>query len=144
MVGTLRINVIVGLLAFLITFALSVSNNLFLTTLLKSFYSFMTVFVLTFGFRWVLGTFAGMNQPSINGSLEQLSKESQVGQQLDVTTPDEDIDAMGLLKTNLTSTDQVSQSSDGTFAPLNPPKLTTKNSLDPEHLAEALRRMSED
>ena len=47
------------------------------------------------------------------------------------------------MKANLGSNNSL-LSNEVQFSPLNPPKLVTKNNLDPEQLAGALRRMSED
>ncbi|MEW9697697.1 hypothetical protein [Paenibacillus sp. SI8] len=143
MIGTIRINVIVAALAGILTFALSIGNNLLLTTCLRSFYSFLILFVLTFGFRWVMGLLTGAELLAKNQSTDTAVNEA-VGQTLDLTTPDdEDAVTREMLKSN----QRLNPSIDATehqFSPLNPPKLVTKNNLDPEQLAGALRRMSED
>ncbi|MFD0698360.1 hypothetical protein ACFQZT_30230 [Paenibacillus sp. GCM10027628] len=140
MIGTIRINVIVAALAGILTFALSIGNNVLLTTCMRSFYSFLILFALTFGFRWVLGFTMGLEH--VNGQSMDDSVNAAVGQNLDLTTP-EDAATHELLKANLNSplSDNAEES---LFSPLNPPKLVTKNNLDPEQLAGALRRMSED
>jgi hypothetical protein len=143
MIGTIRINVIVASLAGLFTFALSIGNNLLLSTCLKSTYSFLILFVLTFGFRWVLGVMIGAEHAAGGASYANSTIESSVGQSLDLTTPDEDEETRELMKANLGSNNSL-LSNEAQFSPLNPPKLVTKNNLDPEQLAGALRRMSED
>lgn len=143
MIGTIRINVIVATLAGLFTFALSIGNNLFLSTCLKSAYSFLILFVLTFGFRWVLGVMIGAEHAAGGASYANPATESSVGQSLDLTTPDEDEETREMMKANLGSNNSL-LSNEMQFSPLNPPKLVTKNNLDPEQLAGALRRMSED
>jgi hypothetical protein len=143
MIGTIRINVIVASLAGLFTFALSIGNNLFLSTCLKSVYSFLILFVLTFGFRWVLGVMIGAEHAAGSSSNVNSNVDSSVGQSLDMTTPDEDEETRELMKANLGNNNS-SPNSEMQFSPLNPPKLVTKNNLDPEQLAGALRRMSED
>ncbi|MDR6883883.1 hypothetical protein [Bacillus sp. 3255] len=145
MIGTMRINVIVAALAGLLTFGLSIGNNLFLTTCLRSLYSFVILFVVTFGFRWVLGLMIGAEQAA--GRADQgapAPDASSVGQTMDLTTPDDDEETRELLKANRGTSSTTSSSADMQFSPLNPPKLATKNNLDPEQLAGALRRMSED
>ena len=139
MIGSIRINVIVASLTGLFTFALSIGNNVFLSTCLKSVYSFLILFVLTFGFRWVLGVMLAAG----GSSYMNPTNDSSVGQSLDITTPDEDEETRELMKANLGSNNS-SASNEMQFSPLNPPKLVTKNNLDPEQLAGALRRMSED
>ncbi|MGO4498715.1 hypothetical protein AB4114_22810 [Paenibacillus sp. 2RAB27] len=142
MIGTIRINLIVALLAGIFTFALSIGNNLFLSSCIKAGYSFLILFVVTFGFRWVLGLLIGPVSSLEDSLLENSS--SGVGQNLDLSTPDEDEETRQLLKSNHTNQTKDAQSNDMQFSPLNPPKLVTKNNLDPEQLAGALRRMSED
>ncbi|MGG1520137.1 hypothetical protein ABE504_32505 [Paenibacillus oryzisoli] len=143
MIGTMRINVIVASLAGLFTFALSIGNNLLLSTLLKSAYAFLILFVLTFGFRWVLGLVAGAGEASAKTSADPMQENAQLGQNLDMVTPNEDGETLELMKPNLSNQNAASLS-DMQFSPLNPPKLVTKKELDPEQLAGALRRMSED
>lgn len=140
MIGTIRINFIVACAAFFITFLLSVGDNLFWTTCMRSIYSFLILFVLTFLFRWVLGIVIGPYHSFIEEQQEQLSADPQVGSQLDLVTPDEDETTRQMLKQNT----QPHQEAESLFSPLNPPKLATKNHLDPEQLAGALRRLSED
>ncbi|MNI25460.1 hypothetical protein D3C73_791100 [compost metagenome] len=140
MIGTIRINLIVAGVAFLITFVLSVGNNLFMITCLRSFYSFLILFVLTFGFRWVLGAVGGVNRFTSEDSDEAAAIDSHVGKKLDLETPDDDEATRQMMKANMgTIPDE-----DHLFTPLNPPKYASKNNLDPEQLAGALRRMSED
>lgn len=142
MIGTIRINLIVALLAGLFTFALSIGNNLFLSSCIKSGYSFLILFVITFGFRWVLGLLIAPVS-SIEDSTDGNSS-STVGQNLDLSTPDEDEVTREMMKLNHTNNNKDAHSNEMQFSPLNPPKLVTKNNLDPEQLAGALRRMSED
>lgn len=137
MIGTIRINFIVGGIACVITFLLSVGDNLFLTTFLHSLYSFTIMFVLSFGFRFVLGVIGGSAQ--LHSDVQNHNHSgSHIGNQVDLTTPVEEEAARQSL-----SMDK-SDSADSMFAPLNPPKLATKTNLDPGQLAGALRRMSED
>ncbi|NQX65786.1 hypothetical protein HQN90_06565 [Paenibacillus alba] len=143
MIGTIRINLIVATVAGIFTFALSIGNNLLLSTCLKSVYSFLILFVLSFGFRWVLGLMIGAEHAAVGTAQSLPAEDSPVGQSLDLTTPDLDDETRQMMKANL-GDNNVSTATDMQFSPLNPPKLVTKNNLDPEQLAGALRRMSED
>ncbi|MEC0231543.1 hypothetical protein [Paenibacillus alba] len=143
MIGTMRINLIVATVAGIFTFALSIGNNLLLSTCLKSVYSFLILFVLSFGFRWVLGLMIGAEHAAVGTAQSLPAEDSPVGQSLDLTTPDLDDETRQMMKANL-GDNNVSTGTDMQFSPLNPPKLVTKNNLDPEQLAGALRRMSED
>ncbi|UUZ85951.1 hypothetical protein LJK88_22375 [Paenibacillus sp. P26] len=141
MIGTIRLNFIVGAAAFLITFMISVTHNIWLTTLLRSLYSFIVLFVITFACRWILGTFAGLKDvPAALGTVPE--NEALKGSSIDAITPDdEDADLHRMLGRGIES-----GGSDGDtgFAPLNPRKLSTKVEAEPEELARAVRRMTEE
>jgi energy-coupling factor transporter transmembrane protein EcfT len=145
MIGTIRINWIVSLVAGIFTFLLSVGNNLLLTTCLRSLYSFVILFILTFVFRFLLAVFGGTDffTPLGSGQSESESDEGHLGSQLDLATPDVDEATRQMLRKNMDNPGQTFDD-DLPFSPLTPPKLITKNNLDPEQLAGALRRMSED
>jgi len=142
MFGTIRINFIVAALAAILTFALSVGNNLLLTTCLRSLYSFIILFVLAFAFRWVVGFMMHLEHSNPKEVLEATSQPA-VGQTLDLTTPEDDVETRDLLKPNMNANPSAPDNG-AQFSPLNPPKLVSKNNLDPEQLAGALRRLSED
>jgi energy-coupling factor transporter transmembrane protein EcfT len=148
MIGTIRINWIVSLAAGIFTFLLSVGNNLFLTTCLRSLYSFLILFILTYAFRFLIGVFGGADffAPRPADAVDQTaasSNEGHLGSQLDLATPDDDEATRQMLRNNLDNPGQALDD-DLIFSPLTPSKLITKNNLNPEQLAGALRRMSED
>lgn len=138
MIGSIRWNFIVGAVSFLITFALSISNNIWLTTIIRSFYSFVILFLVVFLCRWILGSFAGLNQHTPSQNIEA-SKETR-GIAVDAITPDQDEELHQMLKHSLDPNDSFASD----FSPLNPPKLSTKVNSNPEELVQALRQMSED
>jgi len=141
MIGTIRWNFIIGLLSFAITFASSIVNNIWLTSLLRSTYSFLIVFALTFLFRWVLGTIAGLNRLNAPDSQDG-TEEAGKGASFDATTPDEDAALHQLLKDSL---DSKAPAADAGFAPLNPPKLSSKlDNIEPAEMAQAVRRMTDE
>jgi energy-coupling factor transporter transmembrane protein EcfT len=144
MIGTFRINFIVATVAFLLTFLLSMGNNLFLTTLIHSFYSFVILFILTFGFRWILGTIGGTQLYYSDELRDEPNIDDSLGTQVNMATPDEDEITRLLLKQNMDNPGNSEGNADNLFSPLNPPKLAAKNNLEPEQLAGALRRLSED
>jgi hypothetical protein len=142
MTGTIRWNVYGAAAAFVLTFLISVSHNIFATTMLRSLYSFLIVFALLFLFRFVLSLI--VNGSSLEG--EDVGEQSDdaalaAGRNVDLATPDDD-SLNDMLRANLTAVPD----DDGTgFAPLKPPKLVSQSAeLDPEELANALRRMSEE
>ncbi|NOU93408.1 hypothetical protein GC093_09280 [Paenibacillus sp. LMG 31456] len=138
MLGTIRWNFIVGGISFVLTFLISIFNNIWLTTLLRSFYSFIILFAVVFLFRWVLGTIAGFNQLAVTEALHQEPADDHKGTTLDMSTPDEDAALHDMLKGS-------NSSGGGTgFAPLNPPKLSSKQNMDAGELAQAVRHMTEE
>jgi hypothetical protein len=94
-----------------------------------------------FGFRWFLGSVVGL-KPIFNPVEESASTEEQVGQAVDMRTPDESDELHEMLK-NKQDRDGASLD-EQMFTPLSPPKLTTKTDMTDEELAKALRRMSEE
>ncbi|MCZ8520030.1 MULTISPECIES: hypothetical protein [Paenibacillus] len=144
MIGSLRWNLYAGLAAFLITFVLSIPNNIWLTTIVRSCYSFIVLFLLVFGCRWLLGTIAGLNglpapQPSVMPAAPPAEEEGK-GSAYDAMTPDQDAELHQMLKGSMSGTAPPEPG----FAPLTPPKLSTKVQPTPEELAQAVRQMSEE
>ncbi|MGF9711563.1 hypothetical protein [Paenibacillus naphthalenovorans] len=137
MIGSIRWNFIIGALAFIVTFVLSMSKNIWLTTIIRSFYSFAILFILVFLCRFLLGTFAGLNRLSVQA--QEAGETEAKGIAVDAVTPDEDEELHELLKPGA---DPKSASAD--FTPLNPPKLRVKKQPDPEEMAQAVRRMSDE
>jgi energy-coupling factor transporter transmembrane protein EcfT len=137
MMGTIRLNFIIAAISFIVTFIVSSLTNIWLTTLIRSCYSFIILFIVVFLLRWVLGTFAGFNNIAVNDN----ELDENKGTALDVTTPDEDAALNQMLKDAL---DPNSPEAEPGFTPLNPPKLSSKVNLEPDELAQALRHMSEE
>ncbi|KIL39225.1 hypothetical protein SD70_21365 [Gordoniibacillus kamchatkensis] len=141
MTGTVRWNLIGGAAAFVLTFATSIARNVFTTTLLHSVYSFLLVFAVIFLFRFLLHLI--LNSAAAAADLPPAigEAESEAGQNVDLATPHDD-SLHDLLRSNLNA---AGERDDGTgFAPLSPPKLASHAALDPEELANALRRMSQE
>ncbi|TDF98204.1 hypothetical protein [Paenibacillus piri] len=140
MIGSIRWNFLVGGLSFALTFCVSIVNNIWLTTLLRSVYSFIILFLVVFACRWALGTLAGFNKPAGAETLHDESAEEHKGNTLDLSTPDEEADLHQMLR----NSQDGKESAGGTgFAPLNPPKLSSKSNLDAGELAQAVRHMTE-
>lgn len=141
MIGTIRWNFFIGLLSLVITFASSISTNIWMTSLLRSIYSFLIVFILVFLFRWILGTIGGLNQLHTEPGNAPLENESK-GTAFDAQTPDDEASIHQMLKDTI---DPKAPAMDSGFAPLNPPKLSSKtSSMEPGEMAQAVRRMTEE
>lgn len=133
--GSFRINLWSGVVGFILTFVLSVGSNLLTTSLIRGLIAFAFWFLLAFALRWTLGVIA---QPDLgNAQSRASSRVDGVGENLDLTTPDENENLNELLKPKPEQTD----GGDHGFAPLNPPKLVSnKNS---EELAKAVRHLTD-
>ncbi len=140
MIGTIRWNIVFGLIAMTFTFLISVSHNVLWTSLIGSVYSFLIAFIIGFFFRWVLGTVVGMKDIQLDDHSNLEDALMDKGNNLDMTTPGEE-EAL-----NLIIKDHLAPHKDGDdeFMPLNPPKLITKEKIDPEDLAKVLRHLSEE
>jgi hypothetical protein len=137
MVGSIRWNLIIAAISFVLTFIASSMNNIWSTTLIRSCYSFLLLFVIVFLFRWVLGTFAGLDKIT---DIDSVTDENK-GTTLDMTTPDEEESLNQMLKKSL---DPNTQESEPSFAPLKPPKLSSKANIETDDMVQALRQMSDE
>ncbi len=151
MIGNIKINVWSGVLGFLITFLFSLGNNLWTTSLVRGCLGFILWFALAFLLRFILGVLAtpgssagkppasGVTQAVNEAEGQPVTDETERGNLLDITTPDQDHELNDLL------TPKPSHSGgDNGFAPLNPPKLVSTNKeQDPEELAKALRHLTQ-
>jgi hypothetical protein len=138
MIGTVRWNLVLGVIGFGLTFLLSVGANFFTATLLHSFYGFIIMFGVGFAVRWVLGTLAGLKEFQVIADNSKTPDEG-IGANVDSVTPGDHDELGQLLKDNRNGTD----SSIEEFTLLKPKKLASIPA-EPEELAQALRRLSEE
>lgn len=137
MIGNLRFNLSAGFTGFIFTFLITLRNNLWLTSLNRALIAFAIWFALAFLLRWVF-TLAFKPAKGFNEEFERPGEaaDEQLGNRLDMTTPDEDKELMNLIKP------EPEQNQEGKgFVPLNPPKLVSTK--DPEELAKAVRHLTE-
>src|SRR5690606_36459066 len=135
--------------AAVITFLFSVSNNIFTTTLLRSLYSFLFLFLMMFAFRWFVGLLLAWNKTNVS-SLHEIEDSSGKGQTIDFITPDDESYSGSNERTpgsegrsEEVAEEQKDQQDANDFSPLDPPKLTTKQGAPTEEMAKALRHLSE-
>lgn len=139
MIGSIRWNVALGLSGMILTMLISLGNNVIWTTTIRSLYSFVILFLIGFLIRWILGTIVGINKMSINEESLSQKEEKNLGSTVDLSTPDENEAINQSLKMNLEASTKETK-----FAPLNPPKLASKDTIDTETMVNAIRHMSED
>jgi energy-coupling factor transporter transmembrane protein EcfT len=141
MIGSLRWNFIFGFVGFLMTLWISYSNNVLTTTLLRSLYSFLILFVVMFVFRWLLGTLVGLKDIGHEAPPAEV-EDDHLGTALDLTTPDDEESLKQMLNGGAAPAQNMK---DAEFEPMNPPRLVSNpTGLDPEQLAGALRRMTDE
>lgn len=134
--GTIRFNLVAGVIGLVVTFLLSFSNNLFLTSLMRAATAFVIWFLLAFALRWVL-TFVTTEHHDVHLGVDDINLTSdERGKQLDLTTPDETDELNDLLKPKPVQSNELQE-----FTRLDPPKLVSTK--DPEELAKAVRHLTE-
>lgn len=140
MPGKLRYYLLSGLIGFLITFAVSAGNNLFMTSFIRGLISFAVWFLLAFAASWMLGFLKEMPGDYVPGQEAGPAAEEGKGGNLDLLTPDESEQLNDLLKPAPSVSEVEMQ-----FAPLNPPKLVkTPDDKDPEELVKVVRHLTEE
>lgn len=139
MPGKLRYYLLSGLIGFLITFAVSAGNNLFMTSFIRGLISFAVWFLLAFAVSWMLGFLKEMPGDYATASEKIAAAEEGKGSNLDLMTPDESEQLGDLIKPAPAASEVEMQ-----FAPLNPPKLVkTPDDKDPEELVKVVRHLTE-
>jgi hypothetical protein len=145
MIGTIRWNFLISFICSLFTFFVNVNSNVLKVALLNSLYCLVLVFALVFLLRWALGSWVGL-KPLVDIAPTAEEEESQSvnkGANVDLQTPVEDDSINQLLKDQMKG--QTKDHGDGEeFAPMNPPRLASKEKLLPEELARAIRGLAEE
>ncbi|MFD1952651.1 hypothetical protein ACFSL6_00280 [Paenibacillus thailandensis] len=140
MLGTWRWNVGLGLLGPVLTILFSIGKNPLPVVLLRSVYALAAFFLLGYVLRLALGQIL-KSAPAKEPVLEALK-----GTQLDLRTPDESENLNELLKPKGGKEDTgapgAGSADQAEFKPLNPTKLVSTQSNDPEQLAKAVRHLT--
>ncbi|WP_281887593.1 hypothetical protein [Paenibacillus sp. YYML68] len=100
----------------------------------------MILFIVVFACRWLLGTFAGLNQWTPQPPASDVN-DGMKGTAFDAVTPMEQDEELHNMLKGRPSEDKEDEEQ---FSPLSPPKLSTKIDGSPEALADALRRMTDE
>lgn len=139
MSGKMGYYLLFGFIGFLITYAVSAGNNLFMTSFIRGLIAFAVWFLLAFAANWVI-TFLKEQEPRPDvRDLTDALKEQDKGTSLDLTTPDQSEELNDLLKQTPKDQSQTQE-----FTPLNPPKLVkTLDDKDPEELAKVVRHLTD-
>ncbi|UHA73914.1 hypothetical protein [Paenibacillus sp. 481] len=148
MIGTIRWNLVSGTIGFVITFMASINSNIWFTSLLRGVVAFVAWFALCFLLRYAMGTMLNpQGSKQAKGPVSQVSSDGK-GRLVDLKTPDESDSLQDLLRgtSNHTASDNDAAQTDGaeqSFQPLKPPKLVSKQPMDAEQLAQAVRHLAQ-
>lgn len=147
MIGNIKWNLIFASVFSLFAFIFSWLNNPLSTASLRTIYCFALLFVLMYPIRFIMGSLIGIK---LTESETDSEEADVVGTQVDLATPEDE----SLLDELLTGQEQTGEkATDGgaseeaaakEFKPMNPPKLVTKQSMDAEELAQAVRHLADE
>lgn len=146
MIGTIRWNLVMASLGFVITTLVSVSSNLWSTSLIRGLIAGAIWFALGFLIRLAAGILKAPEQ----GKLEYQSTVdtmSTSGHNVDLSTPDETDTLKDLLRNTPTENEPKAVSHEEQeikFEPLTPPRFVSKLPEDGEQLAQAVRHMAKE
>lgn len=133
-------NWLLGIFGFVFTFIISIRTNLLMTSLIRATLAFVVWFVLAFALRWVIGLLRQTSAELSSQDQSTLLVDTDKGNLLDLTTPDESDELKNLLQ----QTPELQDTDSNDFTPLDVPRLVkTKNTKDPEELAKAVRHLTE-
>lgn len=131
MIGRMTWNVYIAACGMLLTFLFSMPNNLLVTSLLRSVYVFVFLFLLGFVLRFLLGTVVGLKAL---GELPVSTEDEGKGGHVDLSTPEEG----GALLQDGAGPD----SEEDAFKPLNWDD--KKEEADPEKVVRAVRQLNDE
>ena len=145
MIGNYRINLVAGIVGFVLTFFVAFSSNVLMTSLVRGFIGFAAWYVLAYGLRWGLGILFSPHVENGSGYASEGTQDLR-GSQVDIKVDDDGQELKDLLKNGQSNVEEAELTSSETkaptgFAPLDPPKLV--RTKDPEELAQAVRHLTD-
>lgn len=127
MIETLAINLIVGLIAFVVTFFTALSGNVWLVSLERAVYAFFLFFLAAFLFRWLI---------SFVAKEKRNDQQEEAGAHIDLITPPDSEDGLPAQSEN--------EPVDA-FTPLDLTRVTRTNvENEPANIANVVRRLTDE
>lgn len=127
MIGTLAINLVVGTVAFVVTFFTALSGNVWLVSLERAVYALFFFFLAAFPLRWLI---------SVTVTNKKSEQAEETGTHVDLVTPPD-------LEANLPA--QTASEPAETFTPLNITRNERTNvEKDPANIANVVRRLTDE
>ncbi|WP_372631727.1 hypothetical protein [Cohnella sp.] len=142
MKGSWRFIIGFGVFGALLTGLISLSSNPLGTTLLRSFYAFLAFAALALVASFVLGQLLAPGKPAVSG----IPAEDDRGSLLDLTTPDEGDALSEMLKEQWTDgkPETAKEEEVKGFQPLQPKRVVSLDNPNPEEVAQAIRRLTDE
>lgn len=145
MTGTIRINIWMGSIAFLVTLVTALSGNVFSVSLERAVYAFFLFFLGMFPIRWGLHLITAHSEEKV-GNQDHPNHDSQrIGENINLVTPDSISDDEEFQRTKTESLPE--DDSSDQFTPLIPRRieLNPKNpENDPTNIANVIRRLTDE
>jgi len=141
MLGSIRWNLVLGLAGMLLTFFFSLGNNGFAVSCLRALYAFAAFFAAGWLLRGALQLIVASAETERAGRLAGESPE--VGALVDLRTPDDESEMSEMLKAQREA-GRPGEPEAAEFRPLEPKRVFSIESKDPEELAQVVRTMVQD
>ncbi|MFC4598965.1 hypothetical protein [Cohnella hongkongensis] len=142
MKGSWRFTIGFGVFGALLTCVISLSNNPLGTTLLRSLYAFLAFAALALALSFVLGQLLAPGKPAAAAAESGPDR----GSVLDLTTPDEGEALSEMLKEQWTDGRPEATADEEVkgFQPLQPKRVVSLDNPNPEEVAQAIRRLTDE
>jgi len=142
MKGSWRFTIGFGVFGALLTCLLSLSNNPLGTSLLRSLYAFLAFAALALVAGFVLGQLLATSKPAPSAT----AAPSDPGSVLDLTIPDEGAALSEMMKEQWADGKSATTKDEGamSFQPLQPKRVVSLDNPNPEEVAQAIRRLTDE
>jgi hypothetical protein len=126
MIGTIALNLIIGIIAFFVTFVTALSGNVFLVSLERAVYAFLLFFLAAFPVRWLIALIVKQGGGA----------QAQTGEHVDLVTPPDPAETALPKETENEPTES--------FTPLVIPRVErTALDSDPKKIANVVRQFTD-
>ncbi len=141
--GSWRFTIGFGVFGALLTCVISLSNNPLGTTLLRSLYAFLAFAALALAAGFVLGQ---LLSPGKQLAASGADASPDRGSMLDLTTPDEGEALSEMMKEQWADGKPETTKDEGVkdFQPLQPKRVVSLDNPNPEEVAQAIRRLTDE
>lgn len=144
--GSIIWNIGFGLIGFVMSTLISLSSNVWGTSLLRGAFAFVVWFLLAYGIRFVVQLLLSPN-PEQNQSNTVHEDSTDVGTSVNMSTPDDTASLYNMLHSKSNENNEQNEAvekvgENGEFKPLTPPKLVSKPMND-EQMAQAVRHLTQ-